>query len=157
MARETVNIGGRDFTISTFPAFEGLRIAGDLQKQFLAPLLSTLDGKEAGDPGSFTAQLMQGIERVSREMDGDKLVKIAERLLSPDYVFVDVDGDRRRLDKATLPQVLVEVADLVELCIAIVRINFAPLVERAASLIGAARTRSLTSASPGSGASSRPN
>lgn len=153
-SRETVEIGGNAYTVSRFDAFEGLKILGDLQRQFLAPLLSVLDGKEAGNPEAVTAGLMAGIERVARDMDGDKLVAMARRLLSADHIFVDWDGERRRLDKGTLAMMQLDVADLLELCLAVVRVNFGPLFARAVSLIGAAQLPRPIPGSPGSGGSS---
>ena len=153
-ARETVEIGGTTYVISKFDAFDGLKILGDLQRQFLAPLLSVLDGKEAGNPEAVTAGLMAGVERVARDMDGDKLVAMAKRLLSPDHIFVDWEGERRRLDKGTLAMMQLDVADIIELCLAVIQTNFARVFQRAASLIGAARLPTPTPASPGSGSSS---
>lgn len=159
-SRETVEIGGLTYSISKFDAFSGLKILGDLQKQFLAPLLSVIDGKESGgttppgaDPESeaekerrgaaFTAQLMKGIEKVARDLDGDKLVAVAARLVSEEHILVDIDGQRRRLDAGARAMALADVSDLIELCLEVVRINFGPLVRRGAARFGAGRLAGL--------------
>ena len=156
-ARETVEIGGTTYRIAKFDAFAALKILGDLQKQFVAPLLGVLDGREAGTPEAVTAGLMQGIERVSRDMDGDKLVAMAKRLLSPDHILVDWDGEPRRLDAGMIAVALQDVADVLELCTAVVRVNYASVFQRAATLFGAAQIPMSIPASSALPTASRPN
>lgn len=155
--RETVEIGGTTYRIAKFDAFSALKILGDLQKQFMAPLFGVLDGREAGSQEAVTAGLMQGIERVSRDMDGDKLVAMAKRLLSSEHILVDWQGDTRKLDQGMIAVVLQDVADVLELCIAVVRVNFENVFTRAANLIGAARLQTSTPESSGLPAASQMN
>ena len=93
------------------------------------------DGKEAGSEQAVTAAFMSGVERVLSGMDGDTLVATAKRLISPDHILVDYDGDRRKLEHGLIPVVL-DLAGLVELCVEVARMNFAPLFSRLMSRIG---------------------
>lgn len=147
--RETVEINGTAFSITPFDPFTGLKIAGDLQKKFIAPMLSVLDGKEAGNEQAVTAAFAAGLERVLSGMDGDTLVSTAKRLISPDNVLVDWDGDRRKLEHGLIPVVL-DLSGLVELCIEIARINFAPLFSRLVSRIGGGLNTQATQSLAGS-------
>ena len=114
--RETVEIGGTTYHLSAFDPFTALKIGGDIQRKFIAPMLSMFDGKEAGNEQAVTAAFMAGVERVLSGMDGDTLVATAKRLISPDHILVDYDGDRRKLDHGLIPVVL-DLAGLVELCV----------------------------------------
>jgi hypothetical protein len=156
--RETVEIGGTVFHIHKFDVFAALKIAGDLQKQFIGPLLGVLDGKEAGSPEAVTAGIMQGVERVSRDLDGDKLVALARRLvLSENVIAVPAGAEPTKLSEQTWRSILFDVGDLLELCLAVVRFNFTGLFTKAAPLIGAARGQSPTPASSLSSGGSLPN
>lgn len=157
LVREPVQIGDQTFYIQRFDPWTAVRILGDLQKQFVGPLLSMFDGKEAGSPEAVTAALMGGIEKVSRDLDGAKLEQMAKRLLSDQHIWVDWDGQQRRITPDIFFTVLGDVADLLELCVAVVKTNYSSVFQRAATLIGAARLSPSNPLSQGSRAGSRPN
>lgn len=155
---ERVEIGGVTYSITKYDAFTALEILGDLQKQFLAPLLSVLDGKEAGNPEAVTAGLIQGVERVMRDMDGKRLRLTAERLLFQQNVGAVRPGEEpRKLGTNNWHEYLTDVADLLELCVEVVKTNFSSVFQRAANLFGAAQALSPTLASRGLPTSSLPN
>jgi hypothetical protein len=164
--REEVRIGTSAFHIRKYEPFRALKILGDLQKRFIAPFLSVLDGKEAGTEAAVTAGVMAGVERVLRDMDGDQLVAVAIKLLDvdeqglrrSDYVSVTAPGEEtRKLDASAITTLLPDVADLIELCVAVAMTNFRGVFTRAASLFGAAQAPLPTPLSSGSLGASRPN
>lgn len=153
--REIVEIGGVSFRIAKFDAFTGLKVLGDLQKQFIAPFLSVLDGKEAGSPDAVNATVVAGVERVLRDMDGDKLVVTARRLLFAENIVAVVPGEEpTKFHDKNWQTIVFDVADLLELCVAVVKVNYQSVFTRAATLFGAAQLQKLTPASSSSGTNS---
>lgn len=162
MERERVEIGGSVYFIRPYDPFLALEIMGDLQQRFLAPLLSTLDA--AGKPSAeeiaaaggdqeaaeaakrkvMEAEGMRGIARLSAAMNGKELRAWAEKLLLADFISVAVDGadpgNPRKLDTTARALALKSSADIIELCIAVCRVNFAGIFTRAGSLLGAGRS-----------------
>lgn len=156
--REEVQIGANRYFVRKFDAFRGLKVLGDLQKSFIAPFLSVLDGKAAGSEEAVTAGVMAGVERVLRDMDGDKLEAMARKLLPPDHVSVAAPGEEaRKLDESAIGLCNVGVADLLELCVFVAKHNYGDLFQRAGSVIGAVLPSQKTPLSPNSPAGSLPN
>ncbi|ABI62470.1 phage tail assembly chaperone [Granulibacter bethesdensis] len=129
--RESVTIGAQVYHIKRFDPFRALRILGSLQGVLLAPfaaLMDTARGEEA---------IMQGLRDLSRGLDGEALEKLARLLLDPDCIAVGDDpATARRLSHAMAGSVFSDVSEAIELCMEVVRINYAGFFERGRTLIG---------------------
>lgn len=142
-----VTIGENVYYIRRFPPFEALEILGDLQKQFAAPFLSQLNGKETprDADGNLVLNpetqnsLAQSFSKLSERLDGRTLRKTAEVLLDKEYVSVSIDGaDPRKLDKAAQGLALESVADIILLSWEVLKYNYAEVLARLSSPTGPA-------------------
>lgn len=146
-----VDINGNTYFINRFPPFQALEILGDLQKQFVGPILSQIDGKETPkdadgnlvlSPDSRKG-LMDSISKISNNLDGRTLRLIAERLLDKNCISVALDGDKdnvRKLDAGAQGLAFSGVADIVELCWEVLKHNYAEVITRLSSPTGPARS-----------------
>lgn len=142
--RTRVEIGANTYFLRTFPAFEALKIAGDLQQRFLGPILPALDGSSGEDDDARTATFMAALGKLSASLPGKDIVALADMLISPECVAVALDGapDREamKLDKQTQLRAFADAGEIVELATAIVRLNFLPLFQRVMALLGQDRS-----------------
>lgn len=125
MAREkVVTIGNYDFKISRLDAFTALEVFGDLQKELL-PAIGTLTGED-GDAA------IKAIEKVSAYFTGKQLRVWADRLITPDEIFVSRKGedDYSRLNEQRREEVFTDAVQILELLVEIIKENFAdPLTQ----------------------------
>jgi hypothetical protein len=138
VTRQEVQIGANTFYIRRFDAFLALEILGDLQQRLLGPVLAVVDAKEESQTGAF----MAGLEKLSTSMDGKTLRALADRLLDPEFVSVSIDGkDAVKLSGTAKLTAFTSAADVVELCVASIRFNYADFIERWRPLISSAASR----------------
>jgi hypothetical protein len=137
VTRHQVTISGTTFNIRRFDAFLALEILGDLQKRLLGPLLAVVDAKEDGQ----TAAFMAGVEKLSGSLDGATLRFLADRLLLPDFISVGEGDAAVKLNAQSKLTAFTSAADIVELCVAVVRFNYADFIERWRPLISSAASR----------------
>lgn len=125
MAREKiVTIGNYDFKIRRLDAFTALEVFGDLQKELL-PAIGTLTGED-GDAA------IKAIEKVSGYFTGKQLRVWADRLITPDEIFVSRKGedDYSRLNEQRREEVFTDAVQILELLVEIIKENFAdPLTQ----------------------------
>jgi hypothetical protein len=127
---------GSKFYIRRFEPFLATRIFGDLQRKILAPLVSVI---EANDSSLSEEQRERNariaIESLSENLNGRALEDVARMLLNPDYISVSVDGrPPERADEGMLNQAVDGMADLLELTIEVVVVNYKDLFTRGGTL-----------------------
>lgn len=135
--RETT-VGAHGYRIRRLPPFDSLELLGNLQRKLVAPFLAVLDGVPAGDEGRFKAQLAGGLERVLRGLDGKELRALCKELLQPDYVFIVPEGGDKaeKFTETAATQHGLDVTDLIELCVEVIRHNYEDFLPRAAARFG---------------------
>ena len=141
-------IGDKTFYIRRFPAFRALEVLGDLQQRFGAPLLAAIEGRS--DPASIPVMevLVTGLRRISADTNGRLLAALAKDLVDPDLISVSMaGGEPRKLDQTAIDLLGLGPEDIVELCVEVVKVNYAPFLSRFASRFGEAR--SLLERQPG--------
>jgi hypothetical protein len=130
------------FYIRKYEPFLALEILGELQTKFLAPLaafMESADEKTADE--TKTKYVMDGIERLSRNLDGKELVKMAKMLLNGEYISVSIDNEpAEKLSEHLLNRGVEDVSELAELVIEVIKENFANVFTRGQTLIGKGRS-----------------
>ena len=173
MSRKRVQIGSNTYFIRKFNAFAALEILGDLQKRFLAPLLPAIYAAGAGVPKAVTQDdggedadtkaviaaatevaIMSGLSKLSAGLSGRELRSLAESLIDGECVAVALDGapdqEAVKLDKTVQMTAFGDPAEVLELCVEIVRLNFNGIFTRAVALIGVGRSLAAARSSGGS-------
>ena len=131
---EFVLDNGNKFYIRRYDAFLSLRILGEVQKRFLAPLAAVMEsrGNANGSDGESIA-----IERLSKSLDGESLVDLAKKVLNPDFVSVMIDDDPpERIDEGLLNRATDNVYDVVAVVYKVLEVNYRELFTRGKTLIG---------------------
>ena len=137
-----VQVGGRDFYITPFAAFKAANLTGELAS-VLTPLLGALAplAKE-NDLMDVDAGQAASVMASGGAISGDKLEKLARKLLLGGHVVVDVEGQDREKEARRLDQDLVDelfcgdVQDLFVLCFHVIRLNFNGFFKRLSTLSG---------------------
>ena len=133
---EFVLDNGNKFYIRRYDAFLSLRVLGEVQKRFLAPLAAVMDarGGANGIDGESVA-----IDRLSKSLDGDSLVDLAKKVLNPDFVSVMIEDDPpERIDEGLLNRATDNVYDVVAVIYKVLEVNYKELFTRGKTLIGEA-------------------
>jgi hypothetical protein len=133
---EFVLDNGNKFYIRRYDAFLSLRVLGEVQKRFLAPLAAVMDARSSanGIDGESVA-----IDRLSKSLDGDSLVDLAKKVLNPDFVSVMIDDDPpERIDEGLLNRATDNVYDVVAVIYKVLEVNYKELFTRGKTLIGEA-------------------
>jgi hypothetical protein len=139
-------LGDNKFYIRRFDAFLSLKILGDIQKKFMAPMASLMEAQDPKAPqDTRMADAMKAIEKLSQGIDGDTLVDLTKRLLNSDYISVSIAGEpAQRLDEGMLNRATNNVADVVFLVAEVLKVNYAELFTQGRTLIGQGGSSSVT-------------
>lgn len=142
MTRHQITIGENTFYIRRFEPFLALKVFGDMQKKLLAPLLAILEAQ--GNPSDVSAGV-EALGKLADSLDGDALVKICKTLINSEYVSIQPEGAREptKLTEGAINMHVSEVADILALCVEVVKVNYADFAKRVASLIGQAQAARL--------------
>jgi len=125
---------GNKFYVRRFDAFLSLKVLGEVQKKFLAPLAAIM---EARDAEANSEALNTAVNQISKSLDGDSLVELVKKVLNPDFVSVVIDNSEpSRLDEGTLNLAIDGVYDVVYIVYEVLRYNYADLFTRGRTLIG---------------------
>ena len=135
---ELVLDNGSKFYIRRYDAFLALRVLGDVQKKFLAPIALFMEANDQSLPAESRDNNMQAaVTKISTSLDGDSLVELTRKVLNPEYVSVSVDGEPpEKLDEGMLNRATDSVFDVVRVVIEVLRFNYEDLFTRGRSLIG---------------------
>lgn len=151
MSRVEKKIGDHTFYIRRYDAFLSLEILGDLQRRFFAPLLAIMDGAQSGTPEQKTAAFSAGLEKMSVGLDGPTLRDLAAKLLNSEFISVSISGaEPRKLDQVAIAQSLSGAADVIDLCLAVVKANYSDFGQRWPALSGLGGSLLASSQSGGS-------
>ena len=125
---------GNKFYVRRFDAFLSLKVLGEVQKKFLAPLAAIM---EARDAEANSEALNTAVNQISKGLDGDSLVELVKKVLNPDFVSVVIDNSEpSRLDEGALNLAIDGVYDVVYIVYEVLRYNYADLFTRGRTLIG---------------------
>ena len=143
IARKSIPLGENTFYVRRYEPFLGVEILGDLQAQFAGPFMNTINGKPSGSEEERNAEMMAALGKLSKSMDGKAIRTLAEKLVDPEYVSVEVGrgGETQKANKiafALAAQNGMTSADLLQLCWEIVVYNYAEVVSRVTSPTGPA-------------------
>lgn len=140
--RNEIQIGESTFFVQKFSAMEQLRIFGDLQKTLVPSLAKLFTDKVEEKAEESTADgFAEGLQQLSRELDGTSLIKLAEMLIKPELVAVQRDdlnnGNDMKLTRAKFDEVFADMSEIVELVIFILRLNFESFFTKYLARLGA--------------------
>lgn len=141
---EPFNLNGHAvFYIRKYEPFLALEILGDLQTKFLAPLAALMESAdETASEDTKMKYIFDGIDRLSRNLDGKSLVTLSKIVLNGEYISVEIDKEPvERLTENLLNRAIEDVGEVVELIIKVLEVNYKSVFTRAMSRIGAARAR----------------
>lgn len=139
--RHEVTINNNKFFIGRIEAFDAFELLGDLQQQFLSPILSSLENIDVANKAEVTKAFLAGIAKLSHTVNGKTLRGVAERLLNPNYIAVSIEGESdRKLDIAARNLALGSAADVMTLCIEVIKWNYADFLEPLSNLTGQGAT-----------------
>jgi hypothetical protein len=156
-------IGANTFYIRRYAPFVALEILGDLQQRFAGPLLDAMgspSGASGGKPATLTPNplleavqppenageqdmlgvMLRGFAKISAGMNGRELATLARRLIDAEKVAVSINGgEARKLTNDMIEAAGMTPADIIALCVEIVKVNFADFFTQFASPIGQAQ------------------
>jgi hypothetical protein len=139
--RHELKLNGSTYYIRKYDAFLAIKILGDLQKQFLGPMVILMEASdENASPEAKMKFVADGIEKISHTLDGDTLVALAKRVLNPDFISVSIGSEPTEklteniLNRATDSNV----ADVVTIIAEVLKVNFTEVFTRGRTLIGLA-------------------
>lgn len=132
---------GNKFYIRKYDAFLSLKILGEVQKKFLAPLASLMEaGDEKNSPEVRAESVMKGIEKISMNLDGEGLVNLTKLVLNPEFISVSIDNDQvTQLNEGTLNLATDSIFDVISLVVEVIRVNYQQLFTQGRGLIGLAQ------------------
>lgn len=139
--RTEVTVNGVTVFIKKFDPFLAVAIAGDLQKLVIGPagaMFSYAGGQAGIDTSDYSIE--RAIEKLSGGLDGEALVKLARKLINPEYISLQT-GEMSSPVKATegnVNQVFTEdpFGSLIQVMTEIVKINYTDFFRHAQSLFG---------------------
>ncbi|MCR1838608.1 hypothetical protein NSA18_12055 [Pasteurella caecimuris] len=147
--RNEIQIGESTFFVQKFSAMEQLRIFGDLQKTLIPSLAKLFSNAPPQSKTEKTVEkkventdgFAEGLEQLSRELDGSSLIKLAEMLIKPELVAVQRDdlnnGNDMKLTRPKFDEVFADMSEIVELVIFILRLNFESFFTKYLARLGA--------------------
>lgn len=131
----TVQIGGNEFVIRRINAFDAWLLFGDLQKELLPAISGLLiavidapkDGASEGEKKADEGKMMaDAIRELSARLDGAQLKKWTEKLITPDYVGVSMNGgEPQKLTPQIQALVFEDFTVIPHLLFEILKFNFA--------------------------------
>lgn len=123
---EQIIIGETTFYVRKFSAMEQIKIFGDLQKTILPSVSKLITGKENEEANNDG--FSQALAELSKRLDGNELIKLAQTLIKPDTVTVQRDdlsnGEEFKLSHNKFDVVFTDMSDIIELLVFILRLNF---------------------------------
>jgi hypothetical protein len=135
---EFVLENGNKFFIRRYDAFLSLKVLGEVQKRFLAPVASLLESRDSVN-GASDQNFSLAIDKLSRSLDGDSLVELTKRVLHPEFVTVVIDNEPpEKLDEGLLNRSTDSIYDVVALVVKVLEVNYKELFMRGKNLIGEA-------------------
>ena len=146
MSRREFKLNGHTFYIRRMDPFKSLEVLAELQQSLLSPLLAGMQGKKLSmsDADSNTDSILSGIYKLSSQLGPKETLRIVRMLLDPEFVSVILngDGEPRKLREPEVAQSMNGAADMLSLCVEIVKENYddflaplAPLISKASSLM----------------------
>lgn len=132
---------GNKFYIRRYDAFNSLKILGDVQKRFLAPLVAVFEAVDSRkDAKNGEDHFVNAVEAMSQQLDGDALVDLARKVLNPEFVTVVIDnGEPQKLDEGSLNLATDGIFDIITLITEVLKHNYAELFTKGKTLIGKAQ------------------
>ena len=121
--RQSITMGKDIFYVQQFPAFEGMRVLGELQKLVLPAVGGVSMGIEQGEENGILAGMMM----LSENIDAEKLESLSKMLINPGYVSVKVEGKGAAvpLDENMMNQIFTgRYLDILVLMYEIAKVNF---------------------------------
>ena len=136
------SIGDMNFYIRPFPAFKAANISGELA-DVLAPLFSAVI-PIIGEGDLMDIEADKAAELITKNISisGDKLEKLAKKLLLGENIAFEIKGEHGDTDTGMLNEDVVneifcgEVQDLFVLCFYVIQINFNGFFKKLGSLSG---------------------
>jgi hypothetical protein len=130
------------FFIRKYEPFLALEILGELQTKFLAPLAAFMESADDNVTSDAKSKyILDGIERLSKNLTGKELVHMAKMLLNGEYISVTIDNEPPdKLSEHLLNRAVEDVSELAELVIEVIKENFANVFTRGQTLIGKGRS-----------------
>ena len=134
--RTEITINDNTFYVMMFEPFKSFKILGELQR-IVAPILGKLAGgvlnntdvldKELSDLQGILPALDGALKEMAVTLDGDKLEKLLDMLLNPQYISVlDKETDKvKQLDKGMINKVFTgDVASMAVLAFKVAEVNY---------------------------------
>ena len=134
--RTEITINDNTFYVMMFEPFKSFKILGELQR-IVAPILGKLAGgvlnnndvldKELSDLQGILPALDGALKEMAMTLDGDKLEKLLDMLLNPQYISVlDKETDKvKQLDKGMINKVFTgDVASMAVLSFKVAEVNY---------------------------------
>jgi hypothetical protein len=136
---------GTKFYIRRFDVFLSMKILGDIQKKFLAPIAQFVEANDRSLPQEVRDKNMtEAIDKISRNLDGDSLIELTRKVLNPEFISVVIEGEpaakleEHLLNRATDGSIF----DVVALIFEVLKVNYEELFTRGRTLIGKAQLAS---------------
>ena len=129
------------FYIRKYEPFLSLEILGDLQTKFLSPMAALLEGNDSNSNEDVKMKhIFDGIERLSKTLDGKSLVQLSKMVLNGDYISVEINNEpAERLTENLVNRSIENVGELFELILEVLKLNYTEVFTLAMSRIGAVR------------------
>jgi len=130
---------GNNFYIRRYDPFLGLKILGDVQKKFLGPFAMLIDiaNDQTLNDETRKNKLIEALQTVSMQLDGDSLISLAKTVLNPEYISVEVgNGPADKLDEAMLNRSVDGVFDVIQLVWQVLRYNYEQIFTQGRNLTG---------------------
>jgi hypothetical protein len=126
------------FWIRRYEPFLALEILGDLQTKFLGPLVMFLEGNDASnDDETRMKSVVDGIEKLSKTLNGKELVTLSKTLLNGEYISISLDNEPpEKLTENLLNRAIDDVGEMVELIIEVIKENYAKVFTQGLARIG---------------------
>jgi hypothetical protein len=114
------------FWIMKYEPFLSVEILGDLQVKFLGPLAAFMEsGDSDASPQEKSKYIMEGIDKLSKNLTGADLVSLSRLVLNGDYISVSVDNEpAEKLTDNMLNRAIDDVSEMIELVLEVVKVNY---------------------------------
>lgn len=142
----SITLNEHRFYVRRMPPFVSLAVLADLQKSLLSPLIKGMSGKPLETSTQVTEALISGLEGMSGTLGSQETIALAKMLLNPEYLSVEIRLDNgtyapaEKVRDAQIDLTLRGVADLLTLCVEVVKVNYSDFLEPLAPLISSARS-----------------
>jgi hypothetical protein len=135
---EFVLSNGNKFYIRRYDPFVSLRILGEIQKRFLAPIVQMVETRDQKVNGED--HFGNAIDKLSKNLGGDELIDLVKKVLHSDYITVVIDnGEPEKLDEGLLNRSTDDISDVIALVVEVLKFNYSDLFTKGRTLIGQAQ------------------